>query len=107
AARTVCLAVDASDTVEAMTALGDGDLTAADRTAPVRPVHTAFVIYTSGATGGPKGLVVPHTGIGNLAATHADHLGIAPDSRVLQAVSHNFDPCVADVAMTLLSGACL
>ncbi|WP_369182153.1 non-ribosomal peptide synthase/polyketide synthase [Streptomyces sp. Y1] len=107
AARTVCLAVDASDTVEALTALGDGDLTDADRRAPLRPVHPAYVIYTSGSTGRPKGVVVPHTGIGNLAATHADHLDITPGSRVLQAVSLNFDPSVADVAMSLLSGACL
>ncbi|KJS51855.1 hypothetical protein VM98_34880, partial [Streptomyces rubellomurinus subsp. indigoferus] len=83
------------------------DLSEPDPRAPLRPVQAAHVIYTAGSTGSPKGVVVPHTGIGNLAATHADRLGITPDSRVRQAVSPNLDPSVADVARRLLSGACL
>ncbi|NES15975.1 MULTISPECIES: non-ribosomal peptide synthetase [Micromonospora] len=38
----------------------DADLTDADRLAPLRPEHPAYVLYTSGSTGRPKGVVVEH-----------------------------------------------
>jgi amino acid adenylation domain-containing protein len=46
------------------------DPTDRDRVRPLRLAHPAYVIYTSGSTGTPKGVVVPHTGIGTLAAEY-------------------------------------
>ncbi|MFD4766595.1 amino acid adenylation domain-containing protein [Streptomyces niveus] len=40
--------------------------TDADRTAPLRPAHPAYVLYTSGSTGTPKGVLVEHRGLLNL-----------------------------------------
>jgi amino acid adenylation domain-containing protein len=39
---------------------GDSDVTDAERIAPLRPGHPAYVLYTSGSTGRPKGVVVEH-----------------------------------------------
>ncbi|MET9660090.1 non-ribosomal peptide synthase/polyketide synthase [Streptomyces sp. NPDC006510] len=87
--------------------LPDGNLTQDERDRPLRPGHPAYAIHTSGSTGLPKGVLVTHANLANLAADHIARFGITAGSRVLQAVSTNFDPSLADVAMALLSGGTL
>ncbi|MBR7835046.1 amino acid adenylation domain-containing protein [Actinospica durhamensis] len=77
--------------------------TDAERNGPLRIGNSAYVIYTSGSTGRPKGVVIQHTGLANLAATHA----VPAESRILQFASWSFDASVADLCMALMSGACL
>jgi nonribosomal peptide synthetase DhbF len=67
----------------------------------------AYIIYTSGSSGAPKGVVVTHTGIGAMAGAHIAQLRIASTSRVLQYASLNFDVSLAEIAMALGSGATL
>ena len=69
--------------------------------------HLAYVIYTSGSTGNPKGTLIHHRALANLAKAQCEAFGLQPGTRVLQWVSFNFDPCVADICSTLISGACL
>ncbi len=85
----------------------DHDITDAERPVPLVPRHPAYVIYTSGSTGTPKGVVVTHRGLAPLAGHHVERLQIGAGSRMLQYVSPNFDPSVADLATALLSGATL
>jgi len=85
----------------------DGDLTDADRVAPLRQDHAAYVIYTSGSTGRPKGVVVTHRGLPSLAHTLAEHFRPGPGDRVLQFASQSFDTSVWELLMGLATGATL
>src|SRR6185436_5176888 len=67
----------------------------------------AGVLYTSGSTGLPKGVLVPHRGLSNLTVLHRKHLGVAPESRILQFASFSFDGCIFEVVMALCQGAAL
>ncbi|WP_336217207.1 AMP-binding protein, partial [Nonomuraea sp. LPB2021202275-12-8] len=78
-----------------------------ERTVPLTTRHPAYVIYTSGSTGKPKGTVIEHRGIGSLVAHKTSTCHIDATSRVLQFASPSFDVCVAEIAASLLAGACL
>ncbi|MDP8969938.1 MAG: condensation domain-containing protein, partial [Actinomycetota bacterium] len=76
--------------------LGDDDLRRA-----------AYVVYTSGSSGRPKGVVVTHSSIASLVATAQDRFGVGPGSRVGQFAALSFDIAVWELCMALLSGGCL
>lgn len=65
----------------------------------------AYLLYTSGSTGVPKGVMVEHRGVGNLRSFFEDRLGIGPNDRVLQFASVSFDASVWELTMALLTGA--
>ncbi|MEU6788777.1 amino acid adenylation domain-containing protein [Nonomuraea angiospora] len=80
------------------------------QTPPVTGVaagNTAYIVFTSGTTGRPKAIVISHEAVVNLhvAQRRVFHIGAA--DRVLQFFSPNFDGCVFDLTMALLSGAAL
>jgi amino acid adenylation domain-containing protein len=75
--------------------------------AAVGPENVAYVLYTSGSTGQPKGVVIEHRNLVNLTSAMAARWGIGPGSNVLQFASFTFDVSVMDMFMPLLSGATL
>ncbi|MFB6891575.1 amino acid adenylation domain-containing protein [Kitasatospora sp. NPDC056327] len=107
---TAVLALDAAGTAEALEGLPATDLGQGERTAPLTPDNAAYVIHTSGSTGVPKGVVVPHRNVVNLFHDHRAEL-YRPETaragadrfRVALAASFSFDASVAGL-LWLLDG---
>ncbi|KAH6670809.1 nonribosomal peptide synthase [Halenospora varia] len=67
----------------------------------------AYVIFTSGTTGKPKGTIVSHSAFCTGAITHGNALRIKPSSRVLQFASYTFDASLLEIFTTLILGGCV
>ena len=71
------------------------------------PANAAYLVYTSGSTGLPRGVPVLHRGLHAVVAEKVRHYGLLPSSRVLQLLSPAFDASVGEIFMALAAGACL
>lgn len=72
-----------------------------------QPSDAAFVVFTSGSTGVPKGIVLNHSALCSSILAHGNLLEITPSSRVLQFASYTFDVSMFDILTTLLHGGCV
>ncbi|MBN6039783.1 non-ribosomal peptide synthetase [Amycolatopsis sp. 195334CR] len=72
---------------------------------PSRLDDAAYVSYTSGTTGRPKGVVVPHRGLAAQVSALSRSIGTGPGSRVLQWLSPAFDASILEVLAALFTGA--
>src|SRR5439155_8291233 len=66
----------------------------------------AYVCYTSGSTGEPKGVSVSHRGVTRLVQD-GDYAHFGPDETFLQLCSLTFDPATFEIWGALLNGGCL
>ncbi|WAL97007.1 non-ribosomal peptide synthetase [Streptomyces sp. Je 1-369] len=78
-----------------------------DRGTPLRPDHPAYVMYTSGSTGVPKGVVVPGRVLVNLVLWHASVAPTGPEVRTAQFAAISFDVSALEILSTLHRGGCL
>jgi amino acid adenylation domain-containing protein len=76
-------------------------------TAPAQAVGEAYVMFTSGSTGGPKGVPVLRRHVAAYLAHALAHFGITEQDRCTQLFSLAFDLSVHDLFVTWGSGACL
>ncbi|MBO1074557.1 amino acid adenylation domain-containing protein (plasmid) [Roseomonas marmotae] len=71
------------------------------------PEDAAYVLYTSGSTGEPKGVVVQHHAIVNRLEWMRQHYGFTTADRILQKTPITFDVSVWELFLPLTTGATL
>jgi len=106
-----CLLLDAPDVATAWcdpaANRAPDDPTSADSAQTPQPDDAAYVLYTSGSTGAPKGVVVTHDAIVNRLVWMRSHYGITTQDRILQKTPYTFDVSVWEFFLPLIAGATL
>jgi len=73
----------------------------------VSPEALAYVLFTSGSTGAPKGVMQSHRNVLHNVWKLTKGLRIGPDDRLTLLSSPSFGASVSDIYGALLNGACL
>ena len=74
---------------------------------PISPDSLAYILYTSGSTGQPKGVMQSHRNVLHHMRSYTNSLRIAPDDKLTLLSSYGFDAAVMDIFGALLNGAAL
>jgi amino acid adenylation domain-containing protein len=77
----------------------------ADLGLPVKPEASAYIMYTSGSTGEPKGLVHSQRNVLFCAMSYVNGVGIRADDRFTLLARHNFAASISNLYGSLLAGA--
>jgi len=75
--------------------------------ADIKPGDTYILLYTSGTTGTPKGVMLMHRNIAAFVGWAHDYYEITSESRVAAYASYGFDAHMLDLYPTLTAGATL
>lgn len=85
-----------------------GQLAEAQTLAPAQAINpVAYILFTSGSTGLPKGVAVTHANAAAYVASIIDRYRPTPSDRFSQFFDFTFDLSVHDIFVCLGAGACL
>ena len=73
----------------------------------VEPDRLAYILYTSGSTGEPKGVMQSHRNVLHYIRVYTNNLHLNPNDRLTLLSSYCFDASVMDIYGALLNGATL
>ena len=75
--------------------------------APAAEGREAYVLYTSGTTGQPKGVSIPDRALANFLHTMQRRPGIRATDRLLAVTTLGFDIALLELLLPLTAGACV
>jgi clorobiocin biosynthesis protein CloN4 len=85
----------------------DGTRAAHPLAHPRGPDDPAYILYTSGSTGSPKGVSISHGNALAFVESAAKEVGVCPQDRLSNHAPFNFDLSVFDLYAAFLAGACV
>ena len=74
---------------------------------PISPETLAYILYTSGSTGQPKGVMQNHRNVLHHIGNYTNRLHLDASDRLTLISSYSFDAAVMDIFGALLNGASL
>ena len=75
--------------------------------ADISPTNAAYVIFTSGTTDIPKGVVWEHNTLSTSLKEHGAALKVRQETRILQFAAYAFDVSVSDIGVAWVYGSCI
>jgi tyrocidine synthetase III len=84
----------------------NSEIITAEYTVPA-PSDLAYVIYSSGTTGKPKGIMVEHAAISNLLYFYNERYGISENTRIVQITNIVIDIAFQEIFSALINGLTL
>jgi amino acid adenylation domain-containing protein len=80
------------------------DCAVAETPAPASSDSIAYLLYTSGSTGDPKGVIICHRAVVNFLCSMMDKPGIKEDDQLLSVTSFTFDISILEMFLPLVCG---